>query len=211
MRHAYKNRGKTMASEGLSIADLNRARELFLENEPRDLFYRVATELVERSISGESSLSLAESLAVLLQTWNSAYYRFNRFSSDHFHELDALLNDRVGEIRAYRHRTIASITSDDEEGVGSLFHAFEMTLGPVGASKTLHLLAPQFFPLWDRSIAEAYGLPLRSRGSNSPNYWAFMHVTKVLIEHVGGAESIGRNPLKAIDEYHYCKHTKHWL
>lgn len=46
----------------------------------------------------------------------------------------------------------------DEATVKGVFKSFEKVLGPVGATKCLHLLAPRFFPLWDRAIAEAYGL-----------------------------------------------------
>lgn len=58
-----------------SIKDLKRARKVFLENEPRDLFYKVATELVELSIKERTKVKLSEALAVLLQTWNRAYHQ----------------------------------------------------------------------------------------------------------------------------------------
>ena len=47
-----------------------------MQQEPRHLFYRVATELIDLSIKGITKISLAEALAVLLQTWNREYYRF---------------------------------------------------------------------------------------------------------------------------------------
>jgi hypothetical protein len=56
--------------------DLVNSRRAFEANEPRDLFYRAATELVALAREGRTSLTLAEALAVLLQTWNKAYYRF---------------------------------------------------------------------------------------------------------------------------------------
>lgn len=85
-----------------TIQDIEAARQAFEANEPRDLFYRAATELVSLALEGRTSLSVAEALAVLLQTWNKMFYQFK---------------------------------------------AFEEILGPVGAAKCLHLLAPRFFPL----------------------------------------------------------------
>lgn len=58
-----------------AIPEIEAAREAFQSNEPRDLFYRAATELVDLAIRGKTSLSVAEALAVLLQTWNQAYYQ----------------------------------------------------------------------------------------------------------------------------------------
>ena len=39
-----------------SIKDLKKARKVFLKNEPRDLFYKVATELVELSIKEKTKV-----------------------------------------------------------------------------------------------------------------------------------------------------------
>jgi hypothetical protein len=75
------------------------------ENEPRDLFYRVAKDLIERAIRGRTEFSLAEALAVLLQTWNARYYvtqHHGRFTHGHFRRFERLLR-----------------TSDDERGQGS--------------------------------------------------------------------------------------------
>jgi hypothetical protein len=35
---------------------------------------------------------------------------------------------------------------------------FKKVLGKTGAAKSLHLLAPRFFPLWDTKIAKTYGV-----------------------------------------------------
>jgi hypothetical protein len=48
---------------------LKEARKLYEAHEPRDLFYRAATELVELAVDGKTkSLTLSEAIAVLLQT-----------------------------------------------------------------------------------------------------------------------------------------------
>jgi hypothetical protein len=49
-----------------TLRDVRKARQLFLDNEPRDLFYRVATELIRQARAGQTSISMAEALAVLL-------------------------------------------------------------------------------------------------------------------------------------------------
>lgn len=195
----------------LTIREIEAARQAFEAHEPRDLFYRAATELVALALNGRTSLSVAEALAVLLQTWNKMFYRYRRFDSQHFADIERLIRDHRSMLITFRQRSIQSINQEDESEVVRVFKAFEEVLGPVGAAKCLHLLAPRFFPLWDRAIADAYSLPLRPRGRNAERYWRFMGIVKKQVQSLGGEQAIGRNPLKAIDEYNYCKHTKGWI
>jgi hypothetical protein len=195
----------------LTIREIEAARQAFEAHEPRDLFYRAATELVALALDGRTSLSVAEALAVLLQTWNKMFYRYRRFDSQHFADIERLIRDHRSMLITFRQRSIQSIKQEDESEVVRVFKAFEEVLGPVGAAKCLHLLAPRFFPLWDRAIADAYSLPLRPRGRNAERYWRFMGIVKKQVQSLGGEQAIGRNPLKAIDEYNYCKHTKGWI
>jgi len=187
------------------------ARRTFEANESRDLFYRAATELVALALRGEGSLNLAEALAVLLQTWNSAHYRYRKFDAQHFKDIERLITQDHSQLSSLRDRAVADLQPDQTHAIKSLFHKFEIVLGPVGAAKCLHLLAPRFFPLWDRAIAEAYGLRLGAAGTNADRYWSFMMIAKSQCASLGTEVPSEGNALKAIDEYNYCRHTKHWL
>jgi len=156
-------------------------------------------------------LSVAEALAVLLQTWNSAFYRYRPFDSQHFSDIEHLVTSHLQVLGTLRQRSIESFCDQDEGTVRGLFKDFEEVLRPVGAAKCLHLLAPRFFPLWDRAIAAAYGVALQPIGRNADRYCRFMAITKKQCADLGGEEAIGRNPLKAIDEYNYCRYTKRWI
>jgi hypothetical protein len=136
-----------------TIRELEAAKKAFEQNEPRDLFYRAATELVDQAIQGNSSLSLAEALAILLQTWNSAYYRYNAFDNQHFTYIENIVKLHYKSLLKIRQRLIETFYDGDEPKIKQVFVDFEEVLGPVGAAKCLHLLAPNFFPLWDRAIA----------------------------------------------------------
>jgi hypothetical protein len=70
----------SMKSQRISANDLRRARVVFEANETRDLFYRAATALVDLALRGATSLTVAEALAVLLQTWNRPYYQYRKFT-----------------------------------------------------------------------------------------------------------------------------------
>jgi len=194
-----------------SLRDIKKARKSFLENEPRDLFYRAATELVDLSMKGKGTLTLTEALAVLLQTWNRAYYQFRPFDARHFKRIDRLIEKHEGELRKVRNRNILRLKREDGAKVKGFFHAFEKVLGPVGASKTLNLLAPTFFPLWDRSIAQAYGLALEHTGTNLSRYFEFMLIAREQCNKLAGRLQPGENFLKAIDEFNYCRYTKRWI
>jgi hypothetical protein len=194
-----------------TVQELETARVAFEQNEPRDLFYRAATELVDLAIQQATSLNLAEALAVLLQTWNRAFYQYHKFDAQHFSDIERVVNKHVQSLAVQRSRSIESFCDQDEAAIGEIFANFEQVLGPVGAAKSLHLLAPRFFPLWDRSIAYAYDLALQQRGRNTKRYLDFMQITKDQSVALGGEKAIGRNPLKALDEYNYCRYTKGWI
>lgn len=195
-----------------TIEEIESARESFEENEPRDLFYRAATELVDLAIRKETTLTVVEAIAILLRTWNQMFYRFHQaFNNEHLREIERLIISYDQIIRDFRQRTIESLSEKDKITVAELFREFEIVLGPVGAAKSLHLLAPQFFPLWDNKIARNYNVPLIGRGFNSSRYLRFMRITKQQSLSLGGEQNIGRNPLKALDEFNYCRYTQNWI
>lgn len=200
-----------MAYKAPTIEELRSAREAFEANEPRDLFYRAAMELVDLAIREQVCLTVAEALAVLLQTWNRAYYQYRKFDAEHFADIERLLSEHRAILESVRHRTIEGYSRADATIVSEVFRHFELVLGPVGAAKCLHLLAPRFFPLWDRDIARAYSVGLQKRGRNGERYCRFMQIVKGQCRELGGEQQIGRNPLKALDEYNYCKYTKDWI
>jgi hypothetical protein len=190
-----------------SLSAVQNARKRFDEVEPRSLFYRAATELVRLARKNEIDLDLAESLAVLLQTWNLTYYRFTRkLDAEHLSAIRALINSNQAYLSTLRDRKIASLHAEDADSVQRLFEDFARLLGPVGAAKSLHLLAPAFFPLWDNEIACRYRCRL-SKPRNAKQYWSFMQKAKVQVEDLAAVGAEIPDPLKALDEYNYVQFT----
>lgn len=200
-----------MNNHKITLKDINDAHNVFEAHESRNLFYRAATELVESALNGKSKLTVAEALAVLLQTWNRAYYQYRKFDDDHFKSIDELWEKHQNTLAEYRKRMIDNVNRNEQATITSLFQYFEKILGPVGAAKSLHLLAPGFFPLWDRAIATQYQLRLGRAGSNGDCYWRFMLITKQQFIDLNSQEPELKNLLKLIDEYNYCKYTKGWM
>lgn len=157
-------------------------------------------------------MTVAEAVAVLLQSWNAAYYRFGkrlgrRFDEQHFLDIERILKCHTEALLSFRPRSIQTFGQNDLPVVRALFDDFEGVLGAVGAAKCLHLLAPGFFPLWDRAIAAAYGVALAQRGKNTDRYTRFMAIAKKQCRALGESQFMAQNPLKALDEYNYCRHT----
>src|SRR5437773_12240456 len=96
-----------MSNHSITARQIAAARRAFKAREPRDLFYRAATELVTLALRGSTSLSLAEALAVRLQTWNKAYYQDRPFNLRHLDRSERLLakhaSARPRYSRASRH------------------------------------------------------------------------------------------------------------
>lgn len=196
----------------LSLEAIRRARERFRQGTAGDLFYRAALQLIAISRLPRGDLDLAESIGVLLQTWNVQFYRFRGgYREEDTINLRNLLTRYHAPLSRFRKRRLGRLTSTDEMTISDLFHNFELALGPVGAAKALHLLAPQFFPLWDAKIASlGYGIQLKVVGLNSPNYLQLMRSTFEQIEQLGGWPAFDGNPVKEIDEFNYCLYTREW-
>lgn len=191
-----------------SAADLARARTQYKQVEPRDLFYRAATDLLSRARGVGSILNLGEALAVLLFTWNQAFYRYHPPGPEHITAIEQLLASNESALEAAKSRTLTSLAPEDGAAIESLFLVFEELLGPVGAAKALHLLAPNFFPIWDRRIAARYVGELRQRGFNGSRYVAFMTNTAAQCEALQAKVAAPDDVVKALDEWNYVRITR---
>lgn len=191
---------------------MREAGDVYAKHESRDVFYRVAIDVLRLVHAGETALTTAEALAVLLQTWNRSYFRFRGgFNSADFTSLAALVEESHGRLSLLGERSIETFSGSDQEEARTLFGEFETVLGPVGAAKALHLLAPNFFPIWDRKIARGYRLGLKpvAQGGNAGRYVTFMSICQAQSRRF---KALGcPYLLKRLDEYNYCVFTKQWI
>jgi hypothetical protein len=201
-----------------SLTEVKKGIAAFQQHEKRDAMYRTATFLVNNYWGSPSKV--ADSLGVLLLTWNNALYRYGIFDFD---KLQECLSNNRPLLNKYRELNILKYSSDADEEVRHLFEDFLDALqisegkkagirSPVAAAKALHLLAPNFFPLWDAKIAREYGCSY----SNNPaeKYLLFLKKTKEMAERLQSGlkgQASGKTLLKLIDEYNYAKYTKGWV
>jgi hypothetical protein len=208
-----------------SLADLQKAREEFKRIEPRDFFYWSVTKLVSAVLEAESRTAsatpgmvdeLVRVLMMLLTTWNKNYYRF--FNSrhpgmtleEHFSDLETEIKKHFPSLIAFRGQRLYETPDLPEHEIEAIFTDFADVLGRVGAAKCLHLLAPCFFPLWDAAILKGYGMEKAEYRNltDAKRYLAFIGISKAQIDSLGDFRAVTGNPLKALDEYNYCRFTK---
>jgi len=193
--------------------------EEFEKHEKRDAMYKVATFLISH-FWGKAS-DMADGLGVLLLTWNQAFYRYGNLE---FNKLEECIKNNLEKLERFRNRDITTLSESDESDIKSIFTEFLESLriasgnmegrkSPVAVAKALHLLAPNFFPLWDDRIAKAYGCYYNNYPAEK--YYQFMKLMKEFAEKVRGyiAPSNYQNKtlLKLIDEFNYSKYTKGWI
>ncbi len=192
----------------------------FYKHEKRDPMYKVATRLV-KDYWGKWD-EVADGLGVLLLTWNQALYRYGIFDFD---KLEEFLKKWQNEINQFRERKIDTLNKDDEGKIKVLFDKLLTALtsvgkdnkfrkSPVAVAKALHILAPNFFPLWDDAIADAYGCYWADSNKALEKYIDFCWENKALVEYVKGQnipKDENKSYLKLIDEYNYAKFTYKWI
>jgi hypothetical protein len=201
----------------VSLEDLSRARVAYERDEPRDLFYRVAGALIADAEAGVGRFSTVEGLAILLQSWNLGWYRRQRHAFDqaHYTAIGDLLDTNKARLARLRERPVETMTADDRPTVEQTFDHFAGVLGPVGSAKTLHLLAPRWFPIFDNYILGAFHI----WGRDGRAYWQFMTAIQAQVHMVGGETTAGPMVVKALDELSFCRFTlrlaefkpPHWI
>lgn len=203
----------------VSLSELESHCRSFEQWEPRDSMYRVSTFLVREGWGDPPRL--VDALSVLLLVWNGAFYRYGTFDQQ---MLEDCLCRNAEKLGGFRSRDLRSFSDGDGTAAQSLFISLSEALkrtvdgvqSPVSAAKALHLLAPNFFPLWDQNIAPAYGCPYTAEFA-SVAYVVFARRIRLLAILISDQladdttpqkEWLLRKPLlKRIDEYNYMKYT----
>jgi hypothetical protein len=202
-----------------TMQEIEIAQKIYEAEYPGDIYYVAAMTQVEIAISLDNRKGITVGIAILLLDWNKEYYfRWHKsllkgfyFSEEHLSHVEDAISQYLQSLRDLRRRSILSFSSADEIVVKKVFREFQSVLGPVGAAKSLHLIAPLFFPLWDNSIAkEGYGIDFGSADTErkADLYCRFMNKVKEQCQQLGGEQSFANNLLKAIDQFNFIKYTK---
>lgn len=194
--------------------------EAFYKNERRSRAYFVALSRVRDNWGAANEM--ANGAKFLLDSWHINFYRFGPFS---FLALSDCIDKNRNILEIFKKRNITKYLESDDEIISLLFKDFLEALkggkngncrSPVAVSKTIHLFAPSFFPLWDNFIALHYETLWGSAYSGISQYISFSHKIREVITMISEYECLInpvpiRSALKILDEYNYSKFTKKWI
>jgi len=97
-----------------------------------------------------------------------------------------------------------------EKNIKELYRSFADILGPIAGVKTLHLICPKFFPLWDNAIAEAFRneriTTEKIQSHSAEDYYGFMKDVKEIMNRHGTvvstlAAKYNENELRIVDYF----------
>ncbi|GBD38671.1 hypothetical protein HRbin37_00925 [bacterium HR37] len=143
--------------------EFQRGYKEFQRQEKRDAMYKVVPFLA--AYSWGKPAETADSLSLLLLTWNQALHRYDSFDFD---RLEKCIAGNMSLLEKYRIRSILYYSPSDDHDISYLFQEFldalkisdskkAGTQSSVFTAKALLLLLPSYFTLWYYEIANTYG------------------------------------------------------
>ena len=181
-----------------TVDELRKVHEEYKRTVPNN--YATTIQRVVAALSRRNSDELATAVAEWLKDLNRQYYRFRPDEAATLMErLKPILREELNTFLKFRERSIKTLANSDETELLRLFVLFRAECGPVGAGKALHVLAPNFFPLWDNAIADSYGV------ATETGYFQFINIVKQQVLNLPEETALGVTALKALDEYNYLR------
>lgn len=212
-RTLYPDRGPE-----ISLRDLEtRCEEYEREEGGYDRYYRPSCGLVGYGIQNERWDCICGGTSLLVYAWNAPFYR----APFDYGRLKASLRNRWQLLTSFRRRPLATFNPDDEAVIEEAFNDLTNVLSSgnrraqVSAAKALHAIAPDFFPMWDRSIADAlYNTPYADEPGVA--YLAFCgRIRSRVVSLQPDWDSLDRNHwlrnkpiLKRVDEFNFMRRPR---
>ncbi|MFB0561318.1 MAG: hypothetical protein ACETWM_08925 [Candidatus Lokiarchaeia archaeon] len=200
------------------LESLERSHKKFLEEEPRDFIYKLVSKKVKEDMPPEE---ISDYLQLFLQVWNMAMYqRLPKSIKRQMHSqiLEAYKNN-IEKIQRFPEKIEEINLNKNGDLMIQLFNNFAAyeSIKYTGASKLLHLLKPNLFPIWDQYIKNFYHR-LHSKEEEKKLggecYFNFMGQTKEITLSFSEEEKsklsymCGKNTIiRIIDEHNYVNIT----
>jgi hypothetical protein len=182
------------------------------QREPKGPIYFEALSTVSNGWGKPEDM--AEGVGIIIRGWN---YLFSNYDN---RKLIQCIERNMKSIQELRHRKLRSLSKADDKVIQGLFEQFLEALkrivdsrrSAVSVAKAFGVLTPEFLPIWDNPIADAYGHILDSDIAHL-QYADFCHQMKYLADKVRTCVPYpdDRSLLKRIDEYNYAKYTQGWI
>ena len=220
------------------VSELREGCKNFHQEEARDAAYVISMHLINEKPNDLNRIVGA--IKLILLTWNNSYFQGDRrveksnLDKDIFKAIDKCNSD-LRRLNGKRLERIDLTNVDIKEMITNIFKKFKekRSIGDTGASKSLHILMPELFMMWDRHIRSQYHRlhPYYRSYSTEDCYYEFLKNSQdiarsllkqrtqneIWFEHLNSINKDSRDfiesfifkesLLKMIDEYNYIKIT----
>jgi len=224
-------------AEILSWEKIKEKHEEFLGKEQRECAYEIAKECIDKywkggEIPDKNFKKITDAVLTFLFLWNSAFYRTCSLEKGFIENIKINIKNNKKKLDYFRGKCIYELSISDKNDIKDLYKSFSKVLAckkkvkgnknsaktiqsPVSTAKFLHIICPNFFPLWDDKIAERYGCSWGENEFSFKSYWEYMVKVKEQINNIEGTKTNRIKEilkeytiLKLIDEYNYMCYTK---
>jgi hypothetical protein len=147
-------------------------------------FYILACEVMGK---GGNSTNVAAAIVILLLSWSLPFYKYLPASPK---KLTEAIQKNHALLQQFQNLDILALGPKHKKDILKLFNSFlnalkvplgkRETSSPVAVSRVMHLLARDFFPIWNQKIARYYGF----RKLNSESYFEFCELVKKIAKKV---------------------------
>lgn len=120
--------------------------------------------------------------------------------------LGELVIKHSGKLKMFRNKNLVETDLRMHENeIKELYNSFRQVVGPTSAVKILHIICPNFFPLWDNDIAKCVA---NFGGYSKYDYFKFMMEIQRILGKYGEVISkltkeSGEGMLRTLDKYLY--------
>jgi Fe-S-cluster formation regulator IscX/YfhJ len=162
---------------------------------------------------------IEESIKPFLYKWGKMGRVLGR---SEFHDwrnnLAKQIRSTYAKLEEFRTKDLSAINlSEFEDDIKRCYESFKEAVGPIAAAKVLHLISPNFFPLWDNPIAKAFKQESKVKDTkekdddrlSGQDYYRFMQQVQIFVKKhekiiYALSNQYGRCHLKIVDECFLC-------
>jgi len=229
-------------AEILNWEKIEKKHKEFLWKEPRECAYEIAKECIhkywmEGEIPDEDLKKITDAILTFLFLWNSAFYRTCSLEKGFIENIKINIKNNKKKLDSFKRKCICELDTSDSDNpmknnIKDLYESFSEVLAckkkvkgnknlaktiqsPVSTAKFLHIICPNFFPLWDKTIADRYNCHYNYSKDSFESYWEYMKKVKEQVDNLKDPETEEIKKileeytiLKLIDEYNYMSYTK---
>lgn len=168
-----------------------------------DLIYRGCLRVAqEMEFLRASRDDVKGPIATFLVNWGNMSRVIGTLDSSWKRELASAIRKNSRRLEEFRGSKLENVDLlEHRPEIEEVYESLQKIVKPTSTSKTLHLLCPFFFPMWDVAIRKDAGV-----GTSSGEYYRFMElIREFLVEYdetlTDLAKKLKKSKLRIVDQY----------